>query len=220
MHLQSCNSASLPSQSLLSTPSLLRKCKMTGGFAWCRITPPDASSSVYLKKQLSVRDWSKVLAWARSIEAIDTTATVSSVLAVCRTANVFLCCRSHDQMATVLDWYYMEGCCVALTRSTALATLVTSAGSNVAGGKCVIHSHGHNSRFKCSAFSIHKAFSNKVNQQGSGNKPGISVFKPLGTCNACFIHRSCKTCSILKHASGCYMLNADRVTCLVTVMPF
>ena len=33
--------------------------------------PPEASSSVYLKKQLSLQDWTKVLAWAKSMEGID-----------------------------------------------------------------------------------------------------------------------------------------------------
>ncbi|DBA81560.1 TPA: hypothetical protein ACH3X1_007333 [Trebouxia sp. C0004] len=40
------------------------------------VVPPEAASSVYSKRQLSLKDWTKVLAWARSMEAISTTATV------------------------------------------------------------------------------------------------------------------------------------------------
>lgn len=43
---------------------------------WSRVVPPEASSAIYFKKHLSVRDWTKVLAWARSIQAIDTKASV------------------------------------------------------------------------------------------------------------------------------------------------
>ncbi|KAA6427022.1 MAG: AAA-type ATPase family expressed [Trebouxia sp. A1-2] len=40
------------------------------------VVPPEAASSVYSKRQLSLKDWTKVLAWARSMEAISRTATV------------------------------------------------------------------------------------------------------------------------------------------------
>lgn len=39
------------------------------------VVPPDAASSVYSKRQLSLKDWTKVLAWARSMEAISRAAT-------------------------------------------------------------------------------------------------------------------------------------------------
>ncbi|KAL3152348.1 hypothetical protein ABBQ32_001411 [Trebouxia sp. C0010 RCD-2024] len=41
------------------------------------VVPPEASSAIYFKKHLSVRDWTKVLAWARSIQAIDTKASAA-----------------------------------------------------------------------------------------------------------------------------------------------
>ena len=67
--------------------------------ACSRVVPPEASSSVYLKRQLSLQDWTKVLAWARSMEAID---MVHLSLAICEMNCCKYCCRSLG-VATALN---------------------------------------------------------------------------------------------------------------------
>lgn len=58
-----------------------RETSATTGFLLCRAAAPPASSAIYAKRQLSVADWTKVLAWAQSMEVISKMDQVS-VMAV------------------------------------------------------------------------------------------------------------------------------------------
>ena len=60
----------------------------------CRVVPPEVSSLVYSKRQLSSQDWAQVLAWARSMESILRNATVSPLFTVEFTATQSLSATS------------------------------------------------------------------------------------------------------------------------------
>ena len=81
---------------------LKRGLSVDSRLVWFRAVPPDASSPVYTKRQLSLRDWTKVLAWARSMEAIARTAKVSTALTLFSTCHMLLT-RGNDNASHVVS---------------------------------------------------------------------------------------------------------------------